>query len=194
MKRILFIDFDGTLCFDRFWRSAEPEVREKIQTYFKSNTELISDWMRGKYTSEEINARIADELSLQYETLWNIFVSDCNTMRIDPRVLQRIREIRSEYTTVLITDNMDCFSRFTVPSLKLESSFDAIVDSYTEKRLKNDDAGKLFIDTLEKYRTTPSESILLDNSRDTCQIFENLGGIAILITPEQSLSFWLESF
>lgn len=194
MKPVLFIDFDGTLCFDRFWRSAEPESREKIQTYFKSNTDLISDWMRGKYTSEEVNALIAKELSIDYETLWNIFVRDCETMRVEQSTLLRIRELRSEYTTILITDNMDCFSRLTVPSLKLDTYFDAIVNSYTEKRSKNDDEGKLFIDTLRKFKASPSESILLDNSKSTCEIFENLGGVALLVTEEQPLSFWLESF
>jgi len=34
MKSILFIDFDGTLCHDRFWQSIDESSFEKIQNFF----------------------------------------------------------------------------------------------------------------------------------------------------------------
>lgn len=33
MKPILFIDFDGTLCHDRFWRNIDASGFEKIQNF-----------------------------------------------------------------------------------------------------------------------------------------------------------------
>ncbi len=193
MKPVLFIDFDGTLCFDRFWRSADPETFKKIQSYlFLSKSEMVYRWMLGKYTAEEINVHIADQLGISHEPLFKLFVQDCETMRIERSALEKISLLRSRYSTVLMTDNMDCFSRFTVPSLKLGDYFDAIINSYYEKRSKNHAGGKLFIDVLARQNSPIAGSILIDNSKPTCEIFGALGGTSLFVSKEKTLSHWLK--
>lgn len=193
MKPILFIDFDGTLCHDRFWRSLEPELQAKVQTnLFGSKKELIKDWMLGKYISEDINQMLAEEIGSDYDSLWSTFVSDCEKMSISENVLKKIRSLRDSYLTVLITDNMDSLDRFTVPALSLDEYFDLIVNSHTEKALKNDESGKSFQKVAERYKSPLSESILIDNSVSSCKVFEDLGGKSCLVTPEQTLADWLE--
>jgi FMN phosphatase YigB (HAD superfamily) len=194
MKPILFIDFDGTLCHDRFWRSLEPTIQQKIQAnLFGLKKELVRDWMLGKYTSEEINQMLAEELGSDYDTLWSTFVSDCERMFVSQEVLDRIKILRSRYLTVLITDNMDSLDRFTIPALGLDQYFDLIVNSHIEKALKNDENGKSFQKVIEKYQSPISESILIDNSISSCEIFADLGGKSCLVTSEKALVNWLET-
>lgn len=194
MKPTLFIDFDGTLCHDRFWRSLEPELQAKVQAnLFSSKNELVRDWMLGKYMSEEINQILAEELNTDYEILWSTFVSDCEKMVVSQEVLDRIQSLKERYFTVLITDNMDSLDRFTVPVLGLNQYFDLIVNSHTEKSLKNDENGKSFQKVAEKYQSPLSESILIDNSASSCKVFEDLGGKSCLVTPEKTLADWLET-
>ena len=139
MKPHLFIDFDGTLCHDKFWRSSPTQFQELIQSFlFQENTDLINKWMRGYYTSEQINQLVADKISVDRNWLWNIFVDDCKTMRVSSDTLEMISLLRNKFSVVLITGNMDCFDRFTVPSLKLDKYFDLIVNSYNERMLKDE--------------------------------------------------------
>jgi FMN phosphatase YigB (HAD superfamily) len=193
MKPILFIDFDGTLCHDRFWRSLEPDLLHKIQGYvFGANTDLVSNWMKGAYTSEDIHKQLATDLSIGYDHVWQVFVRDCESMMIEESVLKDISDLRSKYKVILCTDNMDCFSRFTVPALRLLDYFDEIINSYEMKMSKNDNDGELFLKTIKNHNSSISESTLIDNSKNTCDIFKNLGGKTCFVTEDQPLSAWLK--
>jgi hypothetical protein len=78
MKPILFIDFDGTISTDKFWRSLPKEEYARIQgDFFKSDRGQAEDWMRGNYTAEEITEHLAEMLGYDYDELWNSFVADC---------------------------------------------------------------------------------------------------------------------
>lgn len=194
MKSILFIDFDGTLCHDRFWRSLEPELQVRVQTnLFGSKKDLVRDWMLGKYTSEEINQMLAEELGSDYDILWSTFVNDCEKMSVSEDVLSQIGNLRNRYFTVLITDNMDSLDRFTIPALGLDQYFDLVVNSHTEKALKNDDNGSSFRKVSKKYQSPISESVLIDNSASSCNVFSDLGGKSCLVTSEKTLADWLET-
>lgn len=164
MKPILFIDFDGTLCHDRFWRSLEPELQSQVQAYlFGTEKEKVKDWMLGKHTSEEINQIVAEELNSDYDVLWPTFVNDCEKMSISEATLNKVGSLRDRYFTILI-------------ALGLGRYFDLIVNSHTERALKNDENGKSFQKVIEKYKSPLSESILIDNSPSSCKVFEDLGG------------------
>ena len=192
MKPILFIDFDGTLCHDRFWRSLDAEKYEAIQTHLMGeNTQIVNDWMRGKYTSEEIHKILGADLGLSEEEIWDAFVNDCKAMDISMPTLEKIHSLRSNYYTVLITSNMDSFDRFTVPSLRLHNYFDKIVNSYTEGMLKTDNGGKQFVEVTESLGSLISDSIVIDNSLEVCSVFRNLGGVAYLVTGEKNLDYYL---
>lgn len=194
MKPILFIDFDGTLCFDRFWRNLKPEELKKVQHFlFTSNKEILRKWMLGEFTSEEVNLLVSESLSLDYTYLLDTFIKDCETMDVSKTTLKRVHSLRDTYTTILITDNMDCFSRFTVPSLNLQNYFDEIINSSDRRLSKNENDGQLFIDVTREHNSDLKKSMLLDNSLDTCTIFENLGGKSLFVTPEKPLSYWLET-
>lgn len=190
MKPILFIDFDGTLCHDRFWRSLDPQLFERI-TVFTSRRDISRAWMLGEYTAEEVNKIAAEEIGIPYQELWDIFVQDASTMEISKLTLQRIGSLRSKYQTILMTDNMDSLDRFTAPAHNLDQYFDAIVNSYTARRGKNDDNGKLFLDTAVNLGANIENCVLIDNAPSGCELFSSLGGKALLVDTTKDLDSWL---
>src|SRR3989339_486159 len=192
-SRILFVDFDGTICHDRFWRSLDTSTFEKIQKIlFGKNKSMINEWMRGIHSSEDINHFISKELNLSFEYLWGHFVNDCENMTVAQEVLYGIEKLKNDFHTVLITDNMDCFTRFTVPALKLNLYFDLIVNSCESKKFKCDNNGEIFVHLLNEYNSKIDRSILIDNSQVVCDIISQRGGNVCLVTIEKPALFWLK--
>lgn len=194
MKKVLFIDFDGTLCHDRFWRSAGLEIRGRIQDLvFKKEKEIADKWMRGEVSSEEINRLVSTELQIPFQNIWDIFVADCKGMQVSSSILKQINDLGDRFHTVLVTDNMDCFTRFTVPSLTLDSYFDLIVNSSEIRKRKGDNNGEVFSDVVSEFSSKLEDSTLIDDSQTVCANFTKLGGTSCLVTAERPLSAWLKS-
>ncbi|MES2215815.1 MAG: hypothetical protein V4481_00780 [Patescibacteria group bacterium] len=192
MKPLLFIDFHGTLSNDYFWSSQSRDIRQKIEEFLFTTPNLATrDWMKGVYSSEEVNQMIAEKFGLEPEVLWKTFVEDCKKISVSPELLGLIADVRNKYTVILITDNMDCFPRFTVPFIGLTKHFDHIAVSSEEKILKNEKEGEWFRRLVKKFNSEMSRSILIDNSKSVCRLFDSLGGRAFLVTDEQSTAYWL---
>lgn len=176
----LFIDFDGTLCDDRFWSSlpgAEECARELL---FLPPFELVEQWMKGRKSSEEINDLLAQASGISYGSLWKAFVTDCSGLRIEQALLNSIQLLQGRgIPVILVTDNMDCFSRFTAPSLKLGTFFAHVVNSADHGILKRE--GLLEI-ALNAAGVSVKDSLFLDNSPANCRTFERLGGQSVCVT------------
>lgn len=193
-KPILFVDFDGTICHDRYWRSLPEELHQKVQELlFGNDTSMVHDWMHGQYTAEEVNQFVADKIEVNFDDLWHIFVSDCKTMKVPVTVLETIKTLSDRYTTILVTGNMDSFSRFTVPELSLEDYFDEISNSFYERIHKTDNNGEIFKKFTNKYEVEFNECVLLDDSDRVCQIFAELGGEPMQVTTDDSVENHLET-
>ena len=192
MKPILFVDFDGTLCFDRYWRSLPADKYAQVQQLIFGQGQVRgNDWMIGKYSAEDINRYLAEELDIPYETLWELFVRDCTTMEVSKEVLETIGMLREKYITILITGNMDSFSRFTVPALALDSYFDHVDNSYFSGKQKSDNNGAAFLEHAHERNVPIDTCILIDDSVKICEIFRSFGGTTYQITPEQSIRDYL---
>lgn len=192
VKPIVFCDFDGTICHDLYWRSLPDNQREKIQKFlFGDDTTMVQDWMIGKYTAEEVNQIVANHLGVSFDYLWNIFVSDCETMAVSMQTLEKLNALRDKYTVILITGNMDSFDRFTLPKLGLEKYFDHISNSYFEGKQKTTNNGELFMEYAKKYEANIKSCIVLDNSLKVCDVFKNLGGRSCLVGKEKDVDVYL---
>ena len=88
---------------------------------------------------------------------------------------------------------MDCFDRFTVPSLELANYFDDIINSYNEKVSKKENGGELYVRVVQTNGSDISDSILIDDSKEACDLFQKRGGKSYLATIETPLSYWLET-
>ncbi len=179
----LFIDFDGTLCHGRFWQSLPEDAYKKVQTaLFLERKEVVKNWMRGLHTAEAVTEVVAEATGLSYSLLWSILVRDSQSFTIAEELLELVDELRQHHHTVLMTDNMDTFTRFTVPALHLEQHFDVIVNSFDQKRCKKDENGQIFRD----FCVGPLEqAVLIDDSENGCQLFTELGGTAYMVTNEE---------
>jgi FMN phosphatase YigB (HAD superfamily) len=187
MKQALFIDFDGVLCRDRFWRGLPREQYDLIQEQLiEGNRELMDQWMRGKRTSEEVNQYVSELLGVPYEDVWQVFVQDAKAMQVSKEALQLISVLRERFLTILITVNMDSFDRFTVPALGLDSHFDLIVNSYNEGRFKFEEDGAMFADAAAKLGAAFLGAYLIDDSANNCAVFDKLGGTGFLVDAEHS--------
>lgn len=185
-KKILFFDFDGTLCMQRYWRSLPQKEHTQVQNLlFGDDRTKINNWMRGSYSAEEVNQYISDHINIDYEYLWDIFIEDCQTMQVMPDLLHTIDSFRKRYIVILITGNMDSFTRFTVPSLKLEQHFDVISNSYYEGRHKTDDNGALFVKYTTQFSVDMADCLLFDDSDKVLDIFSLLGGDARKVVDDQ---------
>lgn len=191
MKKYLFIDFDGTLCHDRFWRSLPSELYKKVQNFlFCENKHIAYQWMRGYYTSEQINQLVADGVGIDRDLLWNLFVDDCKTMKVSQSTLKKIDGLRGRFSVILVTGNMDCFDRFTVPSLKLNEYFDNIINSYNEGILKDENNGLTFT---QLAGDAIHNSFLIDDSEGVCKAFSRLGGRALQVTKVKNIDYLLKT-
>lgn len=195
MSGILFIDFDGTICSDRFWKSLPKEEYERIQDdFFKGDGVRVHDWMCGKLTSEEITEHLSKVLGIDYEKLWNTFVADCKSFALEAGVFEAIGEARAKYTTVLMTDNMDSLNRFTAPALRLDEVFDVIWNSYDHGILKNDDNGRAYLDACDEFGADIKNCTLIDDREKSTDTFAALGGQIYLTKGPSATLMYLREF
>lgn len=188
-KQNIFVDFDGTICFDYFWQSAPEEIKGTIGKFlFQDNTFLLEDWMRGQKSSEDINKIISERCDLDYNMIWEFFVKDCENMYIPEDILTALSSCKKNNTLILITDNMDCFNRFTKKQLKLSEYFHYIFNSYDYGILKDDPLQKgLFRKIVDMYKFDIQKSVLLDNSQKNCDLFSQLGGSSFLVKDKRDV-------
>lgn len=183
----VFVDFHGTICNDRYWRSLSNEHQQTLQEFlFQKNSHLVEEWMRGFHTSEAINEMIAAALDIPYDAVWSTFLADCRSMHISPAILSRLRLLRPLANIVLITGNMDSFTRFTAPALGLDEYFDAISNSFYEGTLKTDNGGSLFSRYASRFGTPIEQCVVVDDADDVCAVFTSLGGKALQVTVERT--------
>lgn len=184
--KVLFVDWDGTLSNSRFWErwQTNPKHAEKYQliqkVLFTDAHDLLTLWMRGYKTASNIVEYVADVTGLSYEELIAELQYSCEHMSlIDSNLRGLIQSIRSKGIAVVIaTDNMDTFSRWTVPTLKLEDMFDGIILSVDRGAMKadtyTDGTSQFFNHYFSNTGIKPDETVLIDNSLNN-KVVEKFG-------------------
>ena len=205
MKKVIFIDWNRTLSFDLFWEHLKDTGHryhhhlEPIEKWlFVDNRSLINQWMRGNITVDEIVQRISNGTGISPDVIMNELRHSCEIMKfciVD--IEELIGDIRNKGMLVVIaTDNMDTFTRFTVPALKLNDTFDGVLNSHDLKCLKDETDPKasipFFDDFLTSHDLTYADAILLDDSPDSSGKYEKLGFERILIDGPDTLQKTLE--
>lgn len=183
-KPCLFIDFNGVISMNNFWCTLQnPEHiyhthGQNIERYlFVEDKSIISDWMIGKYTTEDIHRILEEKLQIPYHEILSIFIDETKSMDISQAILDRLELLKARYYTIMVTDNMDSFELYTKPSVpRFERVFDEIVNSYTRKASKSSNDGAIFQELANKYTSDMKQSILIDDSSRNCAIFTALGG------------------
>ncbi len=198
IRSVLF-DFDGVLCFDRFYTNdlleTHPETFQWIQKNIFEDRELVRTWMRGTISSGEMNEDIAKRTGIDVNTLKAAFQKSVESMKMDERLVELISAIRAQGIKVgLVTDNMDVFSAITKKKHSLERKFDTVLNSADYGFLKKEQNGQLLDIALEKLGEKDiSKSLMIDNQQAVIDLYTQKGGNGYLYTDFDSFKTWAQN-
>lgn len=185
--KTIFFDWNKTLSNSLFWEQLNNPKHERhawndnISTYlFKENKHLISEWMKGLIDSEGIVEKISACHRYPADTLLEDLAESCRSMKlVSDEVLPLVQKIRKNGTKcVIATDNMDTFTRYTVPALKLAEYFDDILVSFGKGLFKfdvKDDAIPFFDGYLMENNLNYKDVVLIDDCIDKSGTYEKQG-------------------
>lgn len=165
MRNVLLVDFDGVLSNGKFYESISRKnngLTRHIQSYLFSpeRDELVKEWMRGKYSYEQIHQIASKDIQVQEDELNQLLARSVKEFTLNMPLLDHIARLRkNEWSVYLYTDNMDIFDRVSVPYFDLEERFDAIYSSSDYGHLKFEDASLLSI--LKNEQAITQETIYL---------------------------------
>lgn len=199
-KPILFIDYNGVISYLNFWfsiQSADHQLHKYsglISDFlFKNNSDIVSDWMLGKYTSEVVNKILSDQFDISFEQLYKVFVEDCMRMDFDKGIYDSLCLLKDKFTIILRTDNMDSFTRFTVPANEQFGIFDEIHNSYELREFKVYRQGSYFLEICDRYGVDIKNCILIDDARKNCDVFDLIGGKSLCVSGVKNVTYTLRS-
>jgi FMN phosphatase YigB (HAD superfamily) len=174
--KVIFIDWFNTLSTSLYWDHwKENGLHDKfaiVQSEIFNNNDDYIKWMKGKHVSEDIIKKVRHKVGISSKQMLQDLEFSSKTLKYIkndiPRKIFLLKKFG--YKVVLATDNMDAFSRWTVPALKLDELFDDILNSYHLGVLKNETAKNkslFFDDYLKKNKIKKGQSILVDDSLDS---------------------------
>lgn len=192
---ILF-DFDGVLCTDRFYKATllpkYPEVYEWIKKNIFGNNEIVEQWMRSEISSIGINKLISKNTNFPSSQLNALYEESVLKMGLVSEVVKIAFLLKQSGLKIgIVTNNMDVFTRFTVPNKRLDSVFDVVVNSADHGILKKEAGGKLFDVALQKLGEKIENAVMIDDSESTVQFFEAKGGRGHLYRNPTQLQIFL---
>lgn len=205
MIKVVFIDWNKTLSYDLFWGHLQDvshpnhaHLASIERWLFVENRNKINPWMRGEISVDDIISQMSQDTGIDDGLIMNELRRSCEIMTYSLEGLEElVLSIKNKGIKVVIaTDNMDTFSRFTVPALKLDAIFDGILNSYELGYLKDDeqpmDAIPFFDAYLEANGLSYENALLLDDSPDKTNKYSRLGFERIIIGSPDVLRVSLE--
>ncbi len=184
----MLIDWHGTLSNSLFWEpwqagtAVERRMAAALQeAMFRVNHHLLSPWMCGKLSSEDVVGRAASVAGVPFAGAMDAFIASCQSMRlVSDAIMPLIANLRSQGITVgIATDNLDSFTRWTVPALDLDRHVDVILNSADLGVMKgdtrDDGSSAFFGNFLHARRDLPGMTVLLDDSDDMVEVASAAG-------------------
>jgi FMN phosphatase YigB (HAD superfamily) len=163
-----FIDWHNTLSTGRFWahrsdsRLSATDLQE-VERFVFGSPSLTRVWMTGVLGAEQVCRIAAKNLGLPSDDILADLKTSCEAMELyDPLVVEPIRALGERgVKTVIATDNMDAFTRWTVPVLNLDAIFEQVLNSADVGMRKRNPP--FFRNWLEQHEVEPNEAFLLDD-------------------------------
>lgn len=196
MTETIFIDWDGTLSKSRFWEQWRDDTNcsRYYQTIsdklFSDDKPTIDAWMRGELSAEDVCEKLTKVIDLSKDEILEALRVSCESMVVVDSALDKVQHLRQLGKKVIIaTDNMDTFSRWTVPALRLDRQFDDIINSASIgsfKKDKTDDGSSLFF----RGYLNDGKYTLIDDSPNA-DVVEDFG-ITWLPVDEKTAVDWLD--
>ena len=167
--KAVFIDWHNTLSTSMFWSHhsesrLSPDELRQVDRHVFNTPSTTRGWMTGYMSAEHVCGMAGKHLELDPRDIFHDLKLSCEQMKLyDPSVVEAVLALRERgIKTVIATDNMDTFTRWTVAALKLDSIFDDILNSADvgyQKRYP-----RFFMAWLVENDIHPSEAVLLDDT------------------------------
>ena len=188
MARAILLDWNNTLSVSKFWEHwiEDPLHRDHYTQIcnllgHEKLADQVYEWERGGMTSEDVIALVAKKLKLDFDdVLGSLKLSSKRSKLIEPEILDYVKKAkRLGYMVGIATDNMDTFTRWTAPALKLEDHFDVLLNSAdigaTKFDLHRDGTLKFFRQFMAEYNLKPRDIILIDDCQKLEQVVKPAG-------------------
>lgn len=177
---MVLFDFDGVLSKSRFYTTIKDnKLKEKVRNkiFSKDYWPIVSDWMRGKLSYQQIHRDIAPELNIQSQLLDQELINSAKLVKIDKNLVRFALELKKNHVkTAIFTDNMDVFDQIIVKHNNLDRLFDLIISSSAYGALKTDNSGELLKKVIKEQDLRPEEVLLVDDSENIGKIMKSIGG------------------
>jgi len=179
---LILFDFDGVLSNGRFYsqlKDSHSLTHQAIVQHLFSDERwsLISEWMRGVYSYEDIHRSISTKVGKDIHWLNEALIESVKAMPLNERLIefaQRVRRLGVK--TAVFTDNMDVFDRVFVEHSGLLNKFDHVFSSSDFGKLKLDEGAEFFRYALSTTDSTNKNFLFLDDSIKIKNLTESLGG------------------
>ncbi len=196
-QTVLF-DFDGVLCKGRFYEKTllpdHSEIHDWIQMNIFGNKEMVRDWMRNRVNSAEINELIAKNTGIECNFLNGLYEESIRRMKLEEEAIDLAESLKSSGKKIgIVTDNMDVFTKITIPNHRLNTLFDVIINSADHGLLKKDENGKLFDITLATLEEKIENSLMIDDSESTIKLYRQKGGRGFVYKSLVELKYFLRT-
>lgn len=189
----VIIDFDGTLCCDRYFKPLGPKALDVItKLVFGENSKQWADpWMRGDLTSADVASYLSRHLPESPEAILAALRQGCRQLTFNPAVLDFTKHQRKAgRKTALVTANMDIFTEIVVPAHGLSSLFDIVLNTADHHTL---DKITLWQEAFRSFGPDYSyaSSLLVEDNPKMVGLFQWLGGFAYEYRGDDSFRGWL---
>lgn len=203
---LILLDWYRTLSTSLFWEhwsvSPDPALRDAAarlaHALFGTRNDLIDPWLRGQLSAEQVLERLAPTTAVDPALALRGLAEGCAGMHLlSPRILAQVERLRAHGVAVgIATDNMDTFTRWTVPALGLDRWFDPILNSAERGALKGDpldDAGASpFFGPLLAGLGPDASVFLIDDSAEIASVVEEAGIVFCHVSAQRSAGSWLD--
>ena len=189
----VIFDFDGTLCFDRYFSPLGSDALDTIHSllFGENSAQWADPWMNGDLTSRDIASYLSKHLPESEGEILSALRNGCARMSFRPVVYHFALHQRGRRKTALITANMDILTEVVVPAHGLDKVFDLVLNTADHHTL---DKRVLWRKALNIFGPEHSftSTLLVEDSLKMVELFESLGGYAYRYEGDEALQAWLE--
>lgn len=182
---LLLLDFYGTVSSGRYWECLPRGEFERVNRYlFQERRDIVQAWMTGRCNAEQVVALASSATGLNRDYLWASLVSSSMQLAVPDAVQAMMAKVAAHAEIVMLTENTDCFSRFTWPHAKWREHVNGVVNSHAARCRKVES-----LLAASEHLQHRSSVYLVDDSEPVVAAARDLGIVALHTScPEETPS------
>jgi FMN phosphatase YigB (HAD superfamily) len=151
--------------------------------------------MRNRVNSAEINELIAKSTGIEYNFLNELYEESIRRMKVEKEIKDLAESLKLSGKKIgIVTDNMDVFTKITIPNHRLNTLFDIIINSADYGLLKKNEGGRLFDIALAALEEKIGNSLMIDDSESTIELYKQKGGQGFVYKNPAGLKSFLRTW